>query len=584
MGGWSGKTRNRLIFLFWLFTFFYVCLIGRLASLQWLKNERLQQLARYQQEGDIEVPALRGDIRDRNGVVLANSISLSSLAVNPKEVKDVEGATKRLSGLLEMPEKRVHEALTGKGTFQWLARKVPDTVAKSLKDQPLAGVFLLREPTPGRRYYPKGRLLSTLLGATGTDEQGLDGLEATYDEYLGGSPGVLRTFMDRDGWMIPVESARLLKKAVPGRHLVLTIDETIQYVAERELAAAVKLRNAKGGICIVMDAKTAGILALAVMPDFPADKFGDIPPEVRRNRAITDPYEPGSTFKSFTMATAMNNGIRPTDLFPAAGVISIGGWTINNANDGLGAQVMEPVSEILAFSFNVGTAHVAERMGKKVLAKGLEDFGFGSRTGVDLTGESEGILAPVKDWERINLLTISFGQGVAVTPMQLVSAMQAVANGGVRNKPHVVSEVLNPDNTVYKKMPIKELSRPISPEAAQLTLGMLRGVCDHGTGKHTANIPGYRTGGKSGTAQVVHNGAYGDTYIGSFLGVCPVEDPKVVILVKLEEPTPIYWGGTVAGPVFARVAQEAMWKLGVNPSHPEEISSAAQGGQNSEPR
>ena len=583
MGGWSGKTRNRLIFLYWLFTFLYVCLIVRLANLQWLKNERLAQLARYQQEGDIEIPALRGDIRDRNGVVLANSISLSSLAVNPQQVKDVAAATRRLGALLHLPESRIKRAMTGKGTFQWLARKVPDGVAKSLKKEPIAGVFLLREPTPGRRFYPKGHLAAHLLGATGVDEQGLDGLEASYDEYLGGSPGMLRTFMDRDGWMIPVESQRLLKKAVPGRHLVLTIDETIQYVAERELGAACRLRNAKGGICMVMDAKTGGILALAIYPDFAADKFSQVPAALRRNRAITDPYEPGSTFKVFTMATAVNNGIKPTDLFPSSGVINIGGWTINNANDGLGAQAMEQVSEILAYSFNVGTAHVAMRLGKKVLSKGLEDFGFGYRTGVDLTGEGEGILAPVKAWEQINLCTISFGQGVAVTPMQLVSAMQAIANGGVRLKPHVVSEVLNPDNSVYKKIPIKELNRPISPEAAKIMLGMLRGVCDHGTGKH-ANIPGYRVGGKTGTAQVVHNGCYGNQYIGSFLGVCPVEDPRIVCLVKLEEPTPIYWGGTVAGPVFQRVAQEAMWKLGVNPSHPEEISSAAQGGQNSEPR
>jgi stage V sporulation protein D (sporulation-specific penicillin-binding protein) len=453
----------------------------------------------------------------------------------------------------------------------------------SRQKDPVPGVFLLREPTPGRRYYPKGHLAAHLLGATGVDEQGLDGLEASYDEYLGGSPGMLRTFMDRDGWMIPVESQRLLKKAVPGRHLVLTIDETIQYVAERELAAACKLRNAKGGICLVMDVKSGGILALAIAPDFSADQFGEMPAALRRNRAITDPYEPGSTFKVFTMATAINNGIKPTDLFASSGVISIGGWTINNANDGLGAQPMEPVSEILAFSFNVGTANVATRLGKKVLGKGLEDFGFGYRTGVDLTGESEGILAPIKAWEQINLLTISFGQGVAVTPMQLVSGMQAIANGGVRLKPRVVSEVLNPDNSVYKKMPVKELNRPISAEASKTMLDMLRGVCEHGTGKH-ANIPGYRVGGKTGTAQMVINGVYGDTYIGSFLGVCPVEDPQIVCLVKIEEPTPIYWGGTVAAPVFARVAQEAMWKLGVNPSHPEEISSAAQGGQNSEPR
>lgn len=582
MGGWSGKTRNRLIFLYWLFTFFYVCLIGRLAHLQWLRNEKLQKLARYQQEGDIEVPALRGDIRDRNGVVLANSISLSSLAANPEQVKDVNAAARRLSALLEQPESRIRKALTGKGTFQWLARKVPDKVAQALKAEPVPGVFLLREPTPGRRYYPKGRLAAHLLGATGVDEQGLDGLEATYDGYLGGSPGVLRTYMDRDGWMIPVEAQRLVKKAVPGRHLVLTIDETIQYVAERELAAACKLRNAKGGVCIVMDVKTGGILAMAIMPDFPAEDFGQVSASLRKNRAVTDFYEPGSTFKVFTAAAAINSGMRPTDVFPSSGVLNISGWTINNANDGLGAAAVEPISDIIAFSFNVGTANMAMALGKKKLAKTLEDFGFGYRTGVDLTGESEGMLAPVKDWEDINLATISFGQGVAVTPMQLVSAMQAIANGGVRLKPHVVKEVLNPDNTSYKKMEIKELGRPISPESSKDMLGILRGVCEKGTGKK-ANIPGYRVGGKTGTAQVSLNGMYAaDKYIGSFLGVCPVEDPRIVCLVKIEEPTPIYWGGTVASPVFARVAQEAMWKLGVSPSHPEEISSAAQGGQNSE--
>lgn len=583
MGGWSGKTRNRLIFLYWLFTFFYLCLVARLAHLQWFGNDRFADLARAQQEGDIEIPALRGDIRDSHGVILANSLALSSLAVNPKEVKDVEASVKRLSALLQQPEARVRQALTGKGTFQWLARKVPDAVANSIREKPLAGVFLLREPTPGRRFYPKGRLAAHLMGATGVDEQGLDGLEAAYDEYLGGSPGLLRTFMDRDGWSIPVEAQRLLKKAVPGRHLVLTLDETIQYVAERELAAAVKLRQAKGGICLVMDVKTGGILAMALMPDFSADKFSDVPAELRRNRAITDPYEPGSTFKVFLAASAIDSGVSPNDHFRSGGVLSFGGWTIHNANDGLDAAGTETLSDIIAYSFNVGTASVASRIGKKVYAKHLEEFGFGYRTGIDLTGESEGILAPVEDWADINLATISFGQGVAVTPLQLVSGLQAIANGGVRLKPHVVKEVLNPDNTVFKKVELKELSRPISPDASKKMLTILRNVCEKGTGKK-ANIPGYRVGGKTGTAQVSVNGAYAsDKYIGSFIGVAPADEPRVAILVKIEEPGTVYWGGTVASPVFARVAQEAMWKLGVNPSHPEEISSAAQGGQNSEP-
>lgn len=583
MGGWSGKTRNRLIFLFWLFTSFYVLLLARLANLQWLKNERFAKLARAQQEGDIEVPALRGDIRDRNGVVLASSVSLFSVAVNPTEVKDVEGATRRLSALLKQSPADIRSALAAKKTtFQWLARKVPDEISTSLKKEPVAGVFLLREPTPGRRFYPKGRLASHLLGATGVDEQGLDGLEAAYDEYLGGSPGLLRTLMDRDGWMIPVATQRLIKKAVPGRHLVLTLDETIQYVAERELAAAVKMRNARGGICIVMDVKTGGILAMAVMPDFEADQFTSVPAAVRRNRALTDPYEPGSTFKVFLAAAAVNSGVSPTERFVSGGVLNFGGWTIHNANDGLDAAGYETLADIIAYSFNVGTTSVAMRIGKKAYAKHLEEFGFGSRTGIDLNGEEPGILAPVKDWADINLATISFGQGVAVTPLQLVSGLQAICNGGVRLKPHVVQEVLNPDGSSYKKIAPKVIGHPITAESAKTMIDILQGVVYKGTGKH-AQVPGYRVGGKTGTAQVCYNGAYAPgKYIGSFLGLAPAEDPRIAILVKIEEPTPIYWGGTVAGPVFSRVAQESMWKLGISPSHPEEISSA-QGGQNGEP-
>jgi stage V sporulation protein D (sporulation-specific penicillin-binding protein) len=582
VGGWSGKTRNRLIFLYWLFTFFYVCLVARLAHLQWLKNERFASLARAQQEGDIEVPALRGDIRDRNGVVLASSLSLSSVAVNPKEVKDAGGATKRLASLLGQSEASVHSAITGPGTFQWLARKVPDKIAGALKKDPVPGVFLLREPTSGRRFYPKGRLAAHLLGATGIDEQGLDGIEASYDEYLGGSPGVLRTLMDRDGWMIPVATQRLIKKAVPGRHLVLTLDETIQHVAERELAAAVKLRQARGGICVVLDVKTGGLLALGIMPDFAAENFAQAAPALRRNRALTDPYEPGSTFKMFLAASAIDSGISMTQMFTAGGVITVGGWPIHNDRDDECPAGVADIREIVQYSYNVGTSSVALHIGKNKFAKYLHEFGFGQQTGIDLTGEGEGILAPVKEWADINTCTISFGQGVAVTPMQLVSGLQAIANGGVRLKPHVVQEVLNPDGSLYKKIRPQEVSRPISADSAKKVLECLELVVKDGTGRKAA-VPGYRVAGKTGTAQVSDGGVYASgRYIGSFLGVAPVEDPRVVCLVKIEEPGTAIYGGVVAAPVFSRVVQEAMWKLGVSPSHPEEISNAAQGGQNGE--
>lgn len=577
MGGWSGRIRNRLVLLFWLFAFLYALLVGRLAHVQHFHSQKYAALAREQQEADVLIPAVRGDIRDSNNAVLASSLALNSVAVNPSEIKDKAAVAQKLAPILGKPANKLQRILDIPCTFQWLERKVPDSMAKKVEELKLEGVFLVKEATPGRRFYPKGRLMAHLLGATGIDDQGLDGLEAAYDEYLGGQAGLVRSFMDRDGWSIPAAHQALLRKAVPGRHLVLTLDETIQYVAERELAACVKERNAKGGVCIVMDVKTGGILAMAVMPDFSAAKFADVPPALRKNRAITDGYEPGSTFKVFLAAAAVDSGVGPTERFASSGVLNIGGWTINNANDGLGAQATETLADIIKFSFNVGTANVALHIGKKKLYEHLYAFGFGQPTGIDLIGEADGILAHYKYWEDINTATISFGQGVSVTPLQLCSGLQAIANKGVRLKPHVVKAVLNPDGSVYKKFEPKEIGRPISEKSAARMIEILRGVCEKGTGKG-ANIPGYRVCGKTGTAQVVGNGGYREgAYTASFLGFAPQEDPRIVCLVKIEEPTPVYWGGVVAAPVFQKVAHEALWKLGVGPSHPEEILTAQQG-------
>ena len=573
MSGWSGRTRGRLIALFWLFAFLYMLLMGRLAHLQYFDNAAYAAMAKAQQETVVQINAVRGDIRDCNNAVLARSLVLTSIAVNPNLVENKPQAASLLASAIGIGEKDLLKTLGFPCTFQWVARKVPDEIAKKVEELKVPGVFLIKEPTPGRRYYPKGRLLSQLLGATGVDDQGLDGLEGSYDKYLGGEPGKIRSFVDRDGWIMPVGENGVVKKTVPGRHLVLTIDEGIQYVAERELAKAVKERHAKGGICIVMDVKTGGLLAMAIAPDFPASDFAKVPPALRRNRAITDPYEPGSTFKVFLASAAVVAGVSPEERFQSGGVLSIGGWTIHNAMDGLEAAGSETLSDIIAFSFNVGTASVAMRIGKKNLSKTLDAFGFGQCTGVDLQGEAEGILAPVKTWSDINTATISFGQGVAVTPLQLVSALQAVGNKGVRLRPHVVKAIINPDGTIYKEVKPKAISRPLTPDQAQRVIGILRGVCDKGTGKK-ANVPGYRVCGKTGTAQVVRGGVYdGAAFIGSFLGMAPADDPRLAILVKIEEPTPVYWGGVVAGPVFKAVAQESLWRLGIAPSHPEEITA-----------
>lgn len=559
--------RGRVVTLFWLFAGFAGLLSLRLVKLQYVDHDHYLSRADAQHLGEAELPALRGEIRDRNNVVLATSIARWSVAVNPEQLQsegNLEEAVTTLSEKLNVSNATVREVVERPGTFGWISRKVNDEEARAVREAGIKGVFLLKEPTPGKRYYPKGRLASHLLGTTGVDDQGLDGLEGSYEQQLAGTPGILRAFMDRDGWATLEHPTALIQPAEPGNNVILTIDETIQYVAERELARQVKEYNAAGGIVMVMDARNGEVLAMAINPDFPAKDYGSVDPALRRNRSVTDPYEPGSTFKIFAAAAALNSGVRPSDMFSSGGILNVDGWTIHNANDGLYAGAMETVKDIIAYSFNVGTANMAFSIGKEKLYSHLTAFGFGSQTGIDLVGESEGILSHCKDWARINTATISFGQGVAVTPVQLCSAMQAVANGGVRMKPRVVKAITDHEGNVTDRFEPEVLNEPIKPEAARDLLAILENVCENGTGKR-ARIPGYRVGGKTGTAQMVENGVYSSgNYIASFLGVAPVDDPRIVVLVKIEKPHP-YWGGLVAGPVFKRVAEPALWKLGVKP-------------------
>jgi stage V sporulation protein D (sporulation-specific penicillin-binding protein) len=563
----AGTNRGRVITLFWLFAGFACVLGARLVKLQWVDHDKYLSRADAQHLGEAELPAIRGEIRDRNNVVLATSIARWSVAVNPEVIaakRSRDKAVDSLAMILKMKPDTVREVVERPGTFGWVSRKVRDAEAKKIRELAMEGVFLVKEPTPGKRYYPKGNLASHLMGTTGVDDQGLDGLEGAYEMSLRGRPGLLRAFMDRDGWATLEHPTALIRPAEVGNNVILTIDETIQYVAERELAKQVKDFNAEGGIVLVMDARNADILAMAINPTFAAQDFGKVKPETRRNRAITDPYEPGSTFKVFLAAAAINSGFSPTDMFASSGVLSFGGWVIQNANDGLDAGGTETIKDIIAYSFNVGTSNLAFALGKEKFSKHLDGFGFGYLTGIDLVGESEGILAPVKDWEKLNLATISFGQGVAVTPIQLVSGMQAIVNGGIRMKPRVVQAITDHDGKIVERYEPEEIGRPITPDTSKKMLDILENVCEKGTGKR-ARIPGYRVGGKTGTAQLVENGVYADgDYVASFLGVAPIDDPRIVVLIKIEKPQP-YWGGVVAAPVFNRVAEKALWKLGVKP-------------------
>lgn len=559
--------RNRVILLFWLFTGMAGLLAGRLVELQYVEHDYYLKRANDQQLGEVELPALRGEIRDRNGVVLATSIARWSVAVNPDALhqsRGVEEAVSLLAADTTLKENELRSIIEQDGTFGWISRKVDDQVARDVRKAGIKGLFLLREPSPGKRYYPKDRLAAPLLGTTGVDDQGLDGLESFYDAQLSGKPGVMRAFMDRDGWATMEEPATLMQPAEPGHNLILTIDEEIQFAAQEELARQVNKYDAKGGIIVVMDARNAEILAMAVNPDFPAADFAKVPASVRRNRCVTDPYEPGSTLKIFLGAAALDSGVKQTDRFLSGGVLMVNGWDIHNAGDELYPGAMETLREIITHSFNVGTTSIALHIGKEAYYKHLLAFGFGGKTGIDLAGESEGILSPASEWADINTATISFGQGVACTPIQLCSAMQAIANGGVRLKPHLALAVTDSEGKVVKRATPEVLGRPVSSEVAHEMLDILKNVAEKGTGK-AARVPGYWVGGKTGTAQLAENGSYASgEYIASFLGVAPVDDPRIVVLVKIERPS-VQWGGVVAAPAFRRVVEKSLWRLGVVP-------------------
>lgn len=527
--------------------------------------------------GSLPLPALRGPILDRNRQILAASLSLPSIAADPTKIPPEQRDQVALfvARAMNGDVATVRKLLNTHGTFVWLGQKMPEKVAERIEKYARerdagvpknlqGGLFVLREAT-GKRFYPKGKLAVHLLGYAGIDDNGLDGIESAFEQQLKGIPGQIEAEMDREGRAIPNGWSKLTP-ARPGRSVVLTIDESIQYIAERELAATVKKYQATSGTCVVMDAKSGDILALVNKPDYTTAQASKVDVSLRRNRALSDTYEPGSTMKVFTAAAALDSGkVSMSDRFFCGTTITVDGWQIHNADDGeSSANGSENVLGIVTHSFNVGTCAVALRIGKKTFQQYLDRFGFGRTTDLPLPGEAEGLIQPYKGWANITLATNAFGQGITVTPMQLVSAMQAVANKGVMMKPRLVKELLDPDGKVVKAFPTKVKRRVVSERTSMQMRQILRNVVVNGTGKKAENAA-YPSAGKTGTANIVDGGGYGHRYNASFLGFAPVQDPRVVILVKVEDPKPIHWGGSVAAPVFKAVSREALWRLGVRP-------------------
>ncbi len=545
-------------------------LAARLAVIQVHDGPGLARKALAQHDETVETFAKRGSILDRDGGVLVRSLPSESIYAVPADVTDPRAVALKLAPILHEPAGDLELVLRDRSQFRWLARKVPHEVAQQVRALGIGGITTAAEET-GLRFVASGRLASTVIGFTGTDENGLDGLEYSFDKLLRGTPGRTRLEADNLGRPIPFGEAQVVERAVPGKTIVTAIDPYLQYESERLLRADVKKWHARSGTAIVMDPNTGELLAVANVPDFDPAHFSSFTPDQWRDRAIEDAYEPGSTFKLITAAAAIESGrFSPDARFPARDALEVGGNVIHNAEDGMMAAGLggsESIEDIIAYSHNVGAAEMGMATGPSRVYKMIRAFGFGDPTNVELPGENPGIVNPPSQWSGSSLATISFGHGISTTPLALVRAYSAIANGGLLLRPRIVDAIEDGSGKLVYRYGAEVERRVISERTAAVLRRYLRAVVTRGTGRLTAKLPGYTTAGKTGTAQIVEDGRYrSGAYIASFIGMIPAEHARYVILVKVERPQGSIYGSDVAAPVFAALARAAMLHAGLMPA------------------
>ena len=524
-------------------------------------DERLTKRLESQHERVITVAPQRGSILDRLGRPLAVSVELGSVYADPSMVEDPAAAAELLAPLLGVDVDLLRTRMARTGRFVWLARQVPTRTSDAVKALGIDGVALMPE---SHREYPSGSLAAQILGFVGIDGTGLEGLEARYDSHLMGDSFRYRVL--RDGRRRATNyDAVLARRSTEGNSLVLTIDHSIQHRAEMALDAAIDRHAARAGFVIVMDADTGAILAAASMPRFDPNAFRGTEPEAFKNLGLSMNFEPGSTMKAFVVAEVLDAGLATpeTTVYCEKGAYRIGRNVVHDTHP----EEWLTVADVVKVSSNIGTVKLAEELGPARLEAVLRRFGFGAKTRIDLYGEEAGILHPSAGWARITFATHAFGQGVAVTGIQVTAGYAALVNGGHKVRPHVLAEVRDIRGSVVSdQRPTGEPVQLISEATSATLRPMLGRVLEKdGTGWRAA-MGEYTAGGKTGTAQKVKDGRYAKgAYVSSFIGFAPLDDPRVVTYVVLDEPTNKYYGGTVAGPVFSEVTSHALRALGVAP-------------------
>jgi len=554
------RVRLRIITLLVFFYLGFLCIGFRTYQLQVMRADKLQAIARQQYLRKFALKSPRGVIYDRNHAELAVNKRGYSIARTEK-VRNPKMVSEKLSQVLGMDQARLERKLKEDDNFVWVARQVDEAAGEAVKVLELQGIVALPEE---RRFYPGGELSGQVIGLTGLDGEGLEGLEKYYDSELRGKSRYLTVERDNRGAMM-MRQDEDEKNFQPGS-LVLTIDQALQHLAEQKVKEAVLKYKARRGCMVAADPKTGKILALAVYPGFDPNRYSDYKGHDWRNWPLTDVYEPGSTFKVITFSSAMEEGkLDLTENIDCQnGEMQVGDDTLHDMHK----FGILSTPEVIIHSSNIGAAKIAVKTGPTGFRKHIIDFGFGAKTGMDLPGEARGLVRPVKEWYPVTLRTIGFGQGISITPVQMLMALSAVANGGELLKPYIAEKIVYPDGTERILNRPVVVRRAIAPQTASTITGLMVRVVNEGTGRN-AQIPGYQAAGKTGTAQKSRVGAPGydpTKWVCSFMGFAPADNPKIAAIVLIDEPEADWaTGGLLAAPVFQEVMKYGLTTMGVLP-------------------
>ncbi len=548
--------KNRLYCLAAILVLWTTAVGARLIKLQVLDYGVWQQRAQHQQQRTVEVPPPRGIIYDRNGHELAMSVKVDSWFAVPSEIPDHATTASLLAPIVGVPPAELLARMTASRSFCWVARKVDNETSARIRNLNLHGIYPLKEP---KRFYPKRQLAAQVLGYVGLDDDGLGGIEHYFDEDLRGISGRMMISVDAHR----ARFGRVERQPDPGQNVVLTVDEKIQWIAEREVELAMQETHAEAATIIVQNPHTGEILALANRPTFDPNLFNSVSPAQLKNRAVSDVYEPGSMFKTVTVSAALDEKVTtPEEKWDASqGFIVVGGARMRDAHH-MGVLT---TAEVLAHSSNVGAIKIGMRLGPDRLYKYIRAYGFGQATGIELPGESRGLVKPVKNWSNTSIGAMSIGQEVGITPVQAISAVSAIANDGMWNAPRIVAGVTppnkGPQNIVFHPADSK---RVISTLTAAQMKQLMEGVVLFGTGRK-ALLDGYTSAGKTGTAQKANpnGGGYSGKYVASFVGFAPVNTPAITVAVIIDSAQGLHQGGQICAPVWARVAQQVLEYLDV---------------------